>query len=201
MNTSKENLFCQLTSLNVISLSPVRSLSCSPNHLNILFPGFQPNPLSKFGRRLQYPQLWSLSNNKKIQLLLFMWMENTFSKINKKIIAMQGYSAVGLPLEFVICALGSNKRSLTFTRMSAWHSLYNKFSCIFKGAFLWDDFCWNKIIDPRSHGSWCIVQRTDQSPKGKDSTVPLMHHNQSISVLGALIQTNPKECTQWHYSQ
>ncbi|KAK2564726.1 hypothetical protein P5673_011406 [Acropora cervicornis] len=45
-----------LTSLNVMSLSPVLSLSCSPNHFNIRLPGFQPKPFSRFGRRLQYPQ-------------------------------------------------------------------------------------------------------------------------------------------------
>lgn len=41
------------TSLNVISASPVCSLNVSPNHFTNFFPGFQPKPVKRFGRRLQ----------------------------------------------------------------------------------------------------------------------------------------------------
>ena len=35
-----------------------------------------------------------------------------------------------------------------------------------------------RIFDPRSLGSWCI-KGTDESTLGKDSSVPLMHHDPS----------------------
>ena len=35
-----------------------------------------------------------------------------------------------------------------------------------------------RILDPRSLGSWCI-KGTDETTLGKDSSVPLMHHDPS----------------------
>ena len=51
-----------------------------------------------------------------------------------------------------------------------------------------------RINDPRSLGSWCI-KGTDESTLGKDSSVPLMHHDPSDLGSLILIWFIPKELT------
>ena len=74
------------------------------------------------------------------------------------------------------------KRWALGTRMDSTHSLRQRLRVRFFGKIR------IRIVDPRSLGSWCIKGTDESTVLGKDSSVPLMHHDPSD--LGSKIRTH-----------